>query len=58
MPVITIHMLEGRDKEMKKRLIKAVSSSAAEALGIPMDRIDVIISDVPKGDWGKKGEPI
>jgi len=58
MPVITIHMLEGRDKEMKKKLIKTVSKSAAEALGIPIDRIDVIIADVPKGNWGKKGEQI
>ena len=51
-------MLEGRDKEMKKKLIKTVSKSAAEALGIPIDRIDVIIADVPKGNWGKKGEQI
>ena len=58
MPVITIGMLGGRDKEMKKKLIKAVSKSAAEALQIPIDRIDVIINDVPKGNWGKKGEPI
>ena len=58
MPVMTIHMLEGRGKEMKKRLIKSVSKSAAETLGIPIGRIDVIIADVPKGNWGKKGEPI
>ena len=56
MPLITINMWEGRDKEMKRKLIQALSKTMAETLGIPVERIQVIINDVPKDNWGLKGE--
>ncbi len=56
MPVVKIDMWEGRDKAMKRKLIQAVSKTVAETLTIPVDRIHVIITDVPKDNWGLKGE--
>lgn len=56
MPIIRIDMWEGRDKPTKRKLIQAVSKAIAETLAIPADRIHIIISDVPKDNWGLKGE--
>jgi len=56
MPVVKIDMWEGRDKAMKRLLIQAVSKTVAETLAIPVDRIHIIITDVPKHNWGIKGE--
>ena len=56
MPIVKIDMWEGRDKETKRRLIQAISKTLAETLAIPADRIHIIISDVPKDNWGLKGE--
>lgn len=56
MPIVKIDMWEGRDKETKRMLIQAVSRAMAETLAIPVDRIHIIITDVPKHNWGLKGE--
>lgn len=56
MPFVKIDMWEGRDKEAKKKLIQAVSRAVAESLGISIDWVHVVINDVPKDNWGLKGE--
>jgi len=56
MPVVRIDMWEGRDKETKRKLIQSVSKAVADSLGIEVDRIEIILNDVPKDNWGKKGE--
>ncbi|MCH8003873.1 MAG: 2-hydroxymuconate tautomerase family protein [Nanoarchaeota archaeon] len=56
MPVVRIDMWEGRDKETKRKLIQSVSKAVADSLGIEVDRIEIILNDVPKDNWGKNGE--
>jgi len=56
MPVVRIDMWEGRDKETKRKLIQSVSKAVADSLGIEVDRVEIILSDVPKDNWGKNGE--
>jgi len=56
MPVVRIDMWEGRDKETKRKLIQSVSKAVADSLGIDVDRVEIILSDVPKDNWGKNGE--
>ena len=56
MPVVRIDMWEGSDKETKRKLIQSVSKAVADSLGIEVDRIEIILSDVPKDNWGKNGE--
>ncbi len=56
MPVVKIDMWEGRTKEQKEKLIKSVTKAIADTLGIPKEHITVIINDVPKTNWGLKGE--
>jgi len=56
MPVVRIDMWEGRDKETKRKLIQSVSKAVADSLGIEVDRIEIILIDVPEDNWGKNGE--
>ena len=53
MPVVHIDMWEGRDKETKKKLIESVADAIASTLNIPDERIEIIINELPKENWGK-----
>jgi 4-oxalocrotonate tautomerase len=56
MPVIQIQMWEGRDKQMKRNLIKSVSETVAKTLKIDISHISIIITEVAKDNWGLHGE--
>ena len=56
MPVVKIDLWEGRDKETKRKLIQSISKTMSEVLGIPVERIQIIINDVSKDNWGLKGD--
>ena len=56
MPLIQINMWEGRDKEKKRGLIKSVTDTVAGELDIPSERVQIIINEVSKDNWGIKGE--
>jgi 4-oxalocrotonate tautomerase len=56
MPVIKIDIWEGRTEEQKEKLIKALTEVVVTTLEIPKEHITVIINDVPKTNWGLKGE--
>jgi 4-oxalocrotonate tautomerase len=56
MPVVKIDMWEGRSASEKGKLIGSVSRAVSEALGIPVEHVTVVINDVPKENWGMRGE--
>lgn len=56
MPVVIVEMRQGRTEEQKAKLIKGVTK-AFEDIGVPADRLHIIIHDVPKCNWGTCGEP-
>lgn len=58
MPVLTVQMLEGRDKEKKKELIKNVTQAVAVTLDVPAESIRVIINEIPVDNYGVAGLPI
>ena len=49
-------MWEGRDKETKRRLIQNITKTMSDTLGIPIERIQVVLNDISKDDWGLKGD--
>ena len=55
MPVVHVHMWEGRTVEQKKTLIKAITQ-AFGAIGVHPDHLTIIIHDVPKANWGTRGK--
>jgi 4-oxalocrotonate tautomerase len=56
MPLIQIHMLEGRPPAKKEELIEKVSKLVAEILDSPLDAVRVLIQEMPLENWGVAGE--
>ena len=55
MPFAQIHMIEGRTEEQKKVVIEKVSQALVEATGSPIAHVRVLITEVPKENWGIAG---
>ncbi len=58
MPIISISMLEGRSKEMKKALIKNVTETVVETLKTPAEAVRIVIHDMTNEDYGVAGLPV
>ncbi len=58
MPLIQVTMVEGRTTEQKHDLIRNLSRSMSETLGVPLERIRVAIYEITADEWGIGGEPI
>ncbi len=56
MPVVIVEMWQGRNEDQKAKLIKGISK-AFEKIGVPPEHLNVVIHDVPKCNWGTRGEP-
>ena len=55
MPVVQIDMWNGRTVEQKAKLIKLISK-AFEEIGVRPSSLTIIIRDIPKTNWGLRGE--
>ena len=55
MPVIIIEMWEGKTSEQKERLIKGITK-VFEEIGVKSEHVHIVIHDVPKSNWGMRGE--
>ena len=57
MPVVRIDLWKGRKKEKKRELIEKITSAVADAIGCPIEAVQVIINEVEKDNWGTGGVP-
>lgn len=48
-------MWKGRSEKQKAKLIKGITSVFSE-IGIDPEHVSVIIRDIPKSNWGIRGE--
>lgn len=55
MPFAQIHLIEGRTEEQKRAVIEKVTQALVEAVGAPKENVRVLITDVPKENWGIAG---
>ena len=55
MPVVTVQMWAGRTDEQKEKLIKGIAK-AFEDIGVKPESLHIIIHDIPKSNWGTRGE--
>ncbi|MCM2131278.1 2-hydroxymuconate tautomerase [Larsenimonas rhizosphaerae] len=56
MPTVHVYMIEGRTPAQKESMIRQVTDAVANSLDAPPANVRVIISDIPKGDYGIGGE--
>jgi 4-oxalocrotonate tautomerase len=56
MPLIEIHMLEGRTDAQKKALLDGVTDAVRDSLGVPLTSIRVWIQEFSPKDFMVAGE--
>jgi len=56
MPLIQIHLAEGRTKEQKKELMTGITDLTEKVIGAPRDSIRVWINEFPDTDYMAAGE--
>ncbi|WP_265919906.1 2-hydroxymuconate tautomerase [Cupriavidus nantongensis] len=56
MPIMQVFLIEGRTEEQKARLIQALTDAAVEAVGAPVETVRVMITEVPKTQFGIGGK--
>lgn len=55
LPVVIVETWSGKSEEQKATLIKGITG-AFEDIGVTADQVHIIIHDVPKTNWGIRGE--
>jgi 4-oxalocrotonate tautomerase len=56
MPLITVHMYEGRTVDQKRDLVAALTEAVVNTVNTTAESTQVIIHDVAKHNWGTAGK--
>jgi len=56
MPLIEIHLVEGRSDEQKRQLLTAVTAAVRESIGAPVESIRVWIHELRANEFMVAGE--
>lgn len=55
MPIVHIHIMEGRSDEKKERLIAEVTDAICRSLDAKPESVRIIIQEMPKAHFGIGG---
>ena len=55
MPILHVHMLEGRDVEKKRLLAQRLTQVIMDTLGSPPEKVRVILTDMPHDSYSVGG---
>ena len=55
MPIANIHLLQGREPQLKESLIHAVTATIVDVLKVNPETVRVIIQEFPPEHWGIAG---
>jgi 4-oxalocrotonate tautomerase len=58
MPLIEVTMYSGRPKELKHKLIEAITEAVCDTLGTTPEKVWVVIREEPKENLGIGGKPL
>ena len=57
MPILEVHMMEGRTVEMKENLIAALTDTVCTTLGVKPEAVRIILDEMKPENFGKAGKP-
>jgi 4-oxalocrotonate tautomerase len=57
MPIAHLEILEGRTEKQRAQLISEVTAAISRSIDAPKERVRVIITEIPKANWGIGGVP-
>ena len=55
MPIIQVHLLEGRTVEQKRKLVSQVTEAVVKSLDVPPDAVRIILDEMAKRDYAVAG---
>lgn len=55
MPIVQIHMFEGRTAEQKRALVRKVTDAISETINTPPEAVHIILTDMSRGDYADGG---
>ncbi|MBY0356082.1 MAG: 2-hydroxymuconate tautomerase family protein [Rickettsiales bacterium] len=56
MPIVQIHIMEGRDDIKKARLVQGVTDAIVESLGVPADAVRIMLSEMAPNHYAIAGK--
>lgn len=57
MPIIQVHLMEGRTDSQKQDMMRRVTEAVVETLGVPPSTVRVLIQELASGHFAVGGEP-
>ena len=58
MPLLQVHLLEGRSAAVKAQLVRELTEVVESVLGSSSERISILVSEYAEGEWSVGGEPL
>lgn len=58
MAIVTITIIEGRDRETKNRLMRRLTEAVVDTLDAKPGQVRVVINEVGDGDYAVGGNPV
>ncbi len=55
MPYVIVYQLDGRPKEVKRRLVEGITEVVSRELGIPPAEVAICIAEMPRENWAHGG---
>ena len=55
MPIVQIHLIEGRTVDQKRALVEKVTAAVCESVNTTPEHVKIIISDMAKHDYAIAG---
>jgi len=56
MPIVKIHLLEGREQEKKKRLVREVTEAICRSIDVKPQQVRIILDEMPRDNYSVGGE--
>ena len=56
MPLVTVHMFEGRTVEQKRELVAAITEAVVRIAKTTPEATTIVIQDVPRHNWANSGK--
>ena len=57
MPTIQIQMFDGRSKEQRQELARAITEATCRVMDLPPEAVDIVITEVKRENWITAGKP-
>ncbi len=55
MPIIQVHMIEGRTVDQKRALVTSMTDAVAKSLNVKPDDVRIILQEMAKQDYAVAG---